>query len=275
MARTVSIRVLVVLLCLAVFTPLAHAGTGVNEVPGEAPAAPYIEPAYAVIIGHHETRFPSAGRYGGRAANVRLAALHLNRVILEPGDELSFNEVVGPRSAEAGFEYAPVIANGRIRRGSGGGVCQVATTLHAAALEAGLTVVARRAHSRPSSYIDAGLDATVVDGRVDYRIRNDYDFPVAVRTKATADDLLVIQITGAEQVVPTAVRTQRIRVLPRGERRVEDPTLAAGAEVIEEPGRDGLVVRVISERGDEVHREVVRYAPAPRIVHVGPSASAG
>jgi len=234
-----------------------------------------VEPAHAFVLGQHETRFPSAGRYRGRAANVRLATLRLDEVILEPGAEFSFNEVVGPRSAEAGFEYAPVIANGRIRRGIGGGVCQVATTLHAAALEAGLTVVVRRAHSRPASYIEAGLDATVVDGRVDYRIRNDYDFPVAVRTKATADDLLVVQITGAEQVVPTVVRTQRVRVLPRGERRVEDPSLSVGVEVVEEPGRDGLVVRVITERGDDVHREVVRYAPAPRIVHVGPSASAG
>ncbi|MCF6287340.1 MAG: VanW family protein [Candidatus Hydrogenedentes bacterium] len=107
---------------------------------------------------------------------VQPAAAKLDGAILEPGGILSFNERVGARGREEGFEPAPVIASGRLRQGMGGGVCQVSTTLHVAAIRAGLVVIERRPHSRPSHYVDPGLDATVVYGRFDYRIENPYPF---------------------------------------------------------------------------------------------------
>jgi len=275
MARRITVWLTVVAIALTTFTPLASAAYPQGGDGEPATAEPSDGAAYAFTIGEHETHFPSHGRYAGRAHNVRLAAENLDGVVLAPGAELSFNEIVGHRTEENGFDYAPVIANGQIRRGIGGGVCQVATTLHVAATKAGLTVIARRAHSRPASYVDPGMDATVVDGRVDYVIANPYDFPIAIRTKTTADDDLRIVVTGAEHVEETAFRTQRVRLLPHGERRVEDPTLAPGQEVVEQRGRDGLVVRVTTERDGESHSEVIRYAPAPRIIHVGGTAAQG
>jgi uncharacterized protein YabE (DUF348 family) len=66
-----------------------------------------------------------------------------------------------------------------------------------------------------------------------------------------------------------------VRVLPIRERRVVDPTLPTGAEVVDREGREGLVVRVVTERDGESHSEIVRYAPAPRIVRVGGPVAVG
>ncbi len=266
--RRIGTWLTILAISFSTFAPVASAAYGPGDQPGEETEL-IAGGAFAFTIGEQRTHFPSHGRFAGRAANVRVAAERLNGIVLAPGEALSFNETVGHRTEAEGFAYAPVIANGEIRRGIGGGVCQVATTLHVAAVEAGLTVVERRPHSRPSHYVDPGMDATVVDGRVDYRIQNPYDFPVAVRTKTTTTDDLLVVITGAEDVAPTTFHSERVRVLPIRERVVADPTLAAGAQVVESEGREGLVVRVVFERGEDSHSEVVRYAPAPRIVRVG------
>jgi vancomycin resistance protein YoaR len=257
------------------FTTFANAASAAypnGEEPTETPVV--AGGAFAVTLGEETTHFPSHGRLLGRAENVRLAASHLDGSVIAPGAELSFNEIVGPRTEALGFRYAPVIANGRIRQGVGGGVCQVATTLHVAATRAGLTVLERRPHSRPSSYVEPGMDATVVEGRVDYRIQNPYDFPIAIRTKTTDTNDLLIVVTGAERAPATTFRSERVRVLPATERRVPDSTLPVGHEIVEQPGLQGLVVRVVTERDGASETSVVRYAPTPRIVRVGVSSGA-
>jgi vancomycin resistance protein YoaR len=274
LTRRIGTWLTIMAIFFSTFTPLASAAYGPGQHNGDE--VELVDGgAFAVTIGEHRTHFPSHGRFAGRAANVRLAAERLDGIVLEPGQALSFNESVGHRTQEEGFEFAPVIANGQIKRGVGGGVCQVATTLHVAAVTAGLTILERRAHSRPSHYVDAGMDATVVDGRVDYRIANPYDFPIAVRMKTTDSDDLLVVITGAERVSETAFHSRRVRVLPIRERRVVDPTLPTGAEVVDREGREGLVVRVVTERDGESHSEIVRYAPAPRIVRVGGPVAVG
>jgi vancomycin resistance protein YoaR len=140
----------------------------------------------------YSTRFASSGRDSDRARNVRLAASLLDDV-LEPGDEMSFNRNVGVRERWRGFVDAPTIFAGEVVPDVGGGVCQVSSTLYSAALLAGLEVVDRTPHSRASSYVPAGMDATValpegcdLDGAscasTDLVLRNPWGFPVGVRT---------------------------------------------------------------------------------------------
>lgn len=112
-------------------------------------------------FGSYTTRYSFSGKNASRAANVELAAEKLNGKVIEPNSEISFNDVVGIRSTKAGFKKAPVIFMGMLIPDVGGGVCQVSSTLHAAALSSGMKVVRRLPHSRPSSYIPIGLDATV------------------------------------------------------------------------------------------------------------------
>lgn len=221
------------------------------------------------VVGE-STEFRSNGRYANRAYNVELAAKLLNGAVILPGEVLSFNDTVGERSAERGFRNAPVIANGRIRQGLGGGVCQVSTTLHLAALSGGLEIVEHRTHSRASSYAAAGLDATVSWGTIDYKVRNPYDFPVTVRALAI-DGVMRVELEG-EGLDELEIATSKLRDLPIRERIVVDESLAPGERVVESEGRAGSVIRITRTAPDgtrEVYRE--RYPSAPRVVHVGAS----
>jgi vancomycin resistance protein YoaR len=264
--KWMAIRLSLALVMTAAVPSVAEASdeSVVTPETGEAAAD-----APRVTIGEHETEYVSWGRNRRRARNVELAASRLDGAWMAPGAVLSFDERVGPRSREAGFENAPVIANGRLREGVGGGVCQVATTLHMAAMEAGLVIVERRVHSFPSHYVAPGLDATVAEGRVDYRVKNPYPFPILVRA-AASEGALRVTILGERDVPDVEIRARVVRELTLPDEMQEDPTLARGEEVVVQAGRRGYIV--IVERttdGREIDSERVRYAPAARIVRVG------
>ena len=89
-----------------------------------------------------------------RASNIALAAKLVDGTIVQPGEMFSLNAALGPRTVNRGFDYAPVIAaDGVLRQGVGGGICQYATTLFNAVFFAGLPVVERHAHSCTSTTI--------------------------------------------------------------------------------------------------------------------------
>ncbi len=136
----------------------------------------------------------------GRSANVRLAAQLLNGVVIGPGRVISFNERVGPRTVERGFQQAPEIVGDELTVGIGGGTCQVSSTLHGAALYGGLAVVERRSHSRPSDYTRLGLDATVAYPSVDLKLKNPYSFSLVVHAFEPEPGTLRIEILGGEAV---------------------------------------------------------------------------
>src|SRR5262249_46331459 len=137
------------------------------------------------MVSRFETRFGYTGDQVGRAQNIRRASGEMDGVVLMPGEVVSFNRNVGPRTEDNGFAMAPEIYKGELRPGIGGGTCQVSGTLHAAAYLGGIDVVERANHSRPSGYIRMGLDATVVYPTVDLKLRNPYDFPIVLH--ATID----------------------------------------------------------------------------------------
>lgn len=141
------------------------------------------------LLAEFTTRFKA--RYATRAANVRLATHRLHGVVLRPYERMSYNDVVGPRSAQAGFLPAPAIDRGREVDALGGGVCQPSSTLHAAALLAGLEIVERRPHTWLSKYIAPGFDATVVYGIKDLVVRNPYPFSVRLDVEADRSHVTV------------------------------------------------------------------------------------
>ena len=129
------------------------------------------------------------GSMPARTHNVALAASALDSTVLEPGAELSFNQVVGPRTAERGYGVAPVILREARQLQLGGGICQVASTVFAASLLAGLTVIERSRHSSPVDYIAPGEDATIAWGFKDLKIRNDLEEPVRLRVSIVGSTL--------------------------------------------------------------------------------------
>ena len=114
---------------------------------------------------------------------------------------------MGPRTTNRGFDYAPVIAaDGVLRQGVGGGICQYATTLFNAVLLAGLPVVEREAHSLYISHYPIGRDATVAWGAVDFKFRNDTGKTLLIRSWVEGDHLTVAIVgkTGREVTFKTS-----------------------------------------------------------------------
>ncbi|MEM9075258.1 MAG: VanW family protein [Myxococcota bacterium] len=224
--------------------------------------------ALDTTMARYETRYRTYGRHRGRAHNVERAAALIDNTIVPPGGTFSFNGTVGPRTRRNGFRLAPVIEGGELVRGlGGGGVCQVASTLHAAALKAGLRVDARP-HSRPSSYISLGLDAAVSYPALDLVITNPHDFPVQFRVHAEEGEVRA-ELVGDERFDVEVGR----RVLGRrgfGQRVVEDASLAPGEQVVAQEGIRGARVEVTRTfASGAVERRVVQYPPTERIIRIG------
>lgn len=149
-----------------------------------------VEPGYyQETIGSYEAISQSDD--DERAENLRLAAEAINGYVIEPGATFSFNEVVGDTTAERGYKEAPVLYSSGLGSSDGGGICQVSTALYIAAVKADLEIVERHPHSVPSDYAPIGLDATIVYGSRDLRIKNNTDFPITIYAKAVGQTVSV------------------------------------------------------------------------------------
>src|SRR5207237_2112919 len=111
--------------------------------------------------------------------------------LIAPGEEFSFNKTTGERTAAKGFLEAPVIINGELQTGLGGGVCQVSTTVFNTAYEAGLKITARTNHALYISHYPQGRDATVDYPNVDLKFVNDTKHWLLLRTFVSSDSLTV------------------------------------------------------------------------------------
>jgi len=214
------------------------------------------------------------GGQANRGKNIVRAASQMEGVVLMPGEVVSFNANVGPRSSENGFFTAPEIYKGEMREGIGGGTCQVAGTLHAAAFLGGLDVVERSNHSRPSGYIRMGLDATVVYPIVDLKLRNPYRFPVVIHS--TIDrGTLTFQLLGRERPATVEWGTDTVSVA-NFKRKVEEAAwLPPGKFVKKQKGIRGYSIRKtrkIHLRDGEERVEVTTdvYPPTFEIYMVPP-----
>lgn len=171
------------------------------------------------LIGKYTTKFDPGNV--NRTTNIKLASKAINNLVLLPGEEFSFNKVVGQRTAERGYKPAPVIVKGEYSEGIGGGICQVSSTLYNSVDEAGLKITRRVSHSREVTYVPPGRDATVSWGGPDFRFKNNLDKPVLIRIKVSGPYLTVYTYT-----VPGAkVKKKKVEPAPQTFTTVEvDPT---------------------------------------------------
>jgi len=121
-----------------------------------------------------------------RATNMQIACEAIDGTILMPGDVFSFNDTVGERTAAKGYQPAPSYEGGKTVMTYGGGICQPSSTIYYCALLADLEIVERDCHSYPSVYVPWGMDATVNWLTLDFKFRNNTDYPI--RIDASADD---------------------------------------------------------------------------------------
>ncbi len=134
-----------------------------------------------------------------RINNIKLCAAKLNGVVLNPGEEFSFNGTIGQRTTEAGFKAAAAYTDGKVVQEVGGGICQVSSTIYCAAMLAQMTTVERTCHMFVVNYLPYGLDATVSWPGPDYKFRNDRDYPVKIVAYCNdSDNSITVEIWGTD-----------------------------------------------------------------------------
>ena len=126
-----------------------------------------------------------------RAVNVELAAARINGVVVQPGKSFSFSSTILPRTSANGYVVAPIYISGTVGTGTGGGVCQVSSTLYAAMLHAGLPATERYPHSLPVIYLPDGYDAAIAGTSKDLKFTNTFSQPLLIQASASGGTLTV------------------------------------------------------------------------------------
>ena len=134
--------------------------------------------AFPDLLSEFSTNYSASNR--NRTTNLILAANKINGTVLMPGETFSYNKVVGERTIAAGYKEAPIYVSGRVEDGLGGGICQITTTLYNAVLYANLEIVERSNHQFVPSYANASRDATVVYGAIDFKFKNNRNYPIKI-----------------------------------------------------------------------------------------------
>lgn len=132
-----------------------------------------------------------------RTRNLELACEAINGYILKPGATFSFNEVVGERTAAKGYQEAAVYSGMNTVEELGGGVCQVASTLYYGALLADFEIVERAVHTFAVTYVELGMDATVYWGHLDFKFKNNTEYPVKIEM-SVHDGYVWLEYIGTE-----------------------------------------------------------------------------
>ena len=213
----------------------------------------------------------------GRSNNIEIATAAINGTVVMPGETFSFNDVVGPRTIERGFQEAGTYVGNKVEPGIGGGICQVSTTIYRAVMKANLRSVERTNHSMVVGYAEPGLDATVSYGYLDYKFKNTYDFPIYIQG-STAGKVVTYNIYGDSSALNGKTYNmvnEILETIPPETKVVPDSSLPEGKEVSEGLSMTGYKVRsyqITYENGVEVKRDVIstdNYASVGMVVRKG------
>ena len=231
------------------------------------------ERLFTQTLGSYKTNYNSGDV--SRSSNIALAASLVNNTVLLPGEEFSYNGTVGERTAANGFKMAHVYMNNEVADGLGGGICQVSSTLYCAVLYANIEVTERTCHQLPVTYVPLGQDATVDYGNIDFKFKNNTDYPIKIVTSA-GGGLAEASILGYrevdEKVELYPVRTGTVAATVKEE---PDDTLPLGEKKVEKQGSDGCTVelyKTVTKNGTTSERTLVSrstYSGGKTIVKVG------
>jgi vancomycin resistance protein YoaR len=216
------------------------------------------------VIGDFTTR----GFATDSGQNIRRAAQQINGEIVKPGETFSLNGATQPRNASNGYIEAGIISEGHASRGIGGGVSQLATTLYNASYYAGMTDVTHKPHSFYISRYPAGREATVFEGAIDMKFRNDTPTGVLIQTAWTPTSI-TIKLYGTKHYEVTS--TTGPRTNPTEPTKVSIPD---GQPCVSSQGAPGFTVtdtrtiRDVKTGAVKTERRTTKYNPSP-IVECG------
>lgn len=233
------------------------------------------------VLGTCTTDFSSSG--AARSTNLAVGAGKINGRVLMPGEVLSGYECLQPFTIENGYKTAAAYENGQVVDSIGGGVCQIATTLYDAALQAEMEIVQRQNHSMIVTYVKPSMDAAIAGTYKDIKIKNNYSTPVYIEGY-TSGKKLIFTIYGKDtrpsgrqvEYVSETVGTTN----PGEPQMITDNSLAPGAKVKVQSAHTGYRSRlwkVVTVDGVEQERTLLNedtYNASKAIYRVGPAQSA-
>lgn len=221
-------------------------------------------------ISEFTTVFPLSGE--GRVHNIRVTATSIQDYLMAPGDTFDYSKIIEQTEAKFGYKEAPVILNGSLVPGIGGGICQVSTTLYNAVLRSGLEIVERRNHSLPVSYVPLGQDATFASNYINFKFRNSTNSYVWIRT-ITTDSAVTVKLFGHQTPTITYdIDSKVVETIQPPIKYVNNPSLSPGLERPISTGKVGYKVetyRTKRENGIVVSKELIskdQYSPVPTVI---------
>ena len=230
--------------------------------------------AFPHLLGSYSTTFST--RNVNRTTNIKLATAKINGTVIMPGETFSYNQVVGQRTAAAGYKSAAVYVGGEVTTGIGGGICQVSSTLYNTVLLGNLEIVERYNHGFNTGYVPAGRDATVSWGGPDFKFKNSRNYPVKILASVSGSKLTV-DVYGLKSDNEYEVEIQSYITSYIKYKTIEkkDSTLAKGQTKVIESGSNGcrsVAYRILKQNGEVVSKTLLSrdtYNPHNRIVAVG------
>ncbi|MHB8061637.1 MAG: VanW family protein [Ruminiclostridium sp.] len=194
------------------------------------------------VLATYTTKF-NINNYS-RTHNIKLASKKINNYLLLPGEEFSMDLALGPRTSNEGFMQAPIIMKNSIIPGTGGGVCQVASTLYNAILLSRLQVTSRVNHSITLSYVPPGQDATISEGYIDLKFKNNRDYTICIVSEINAGNITT-KIIGKKRNDDPFVRLRPIII---EEYDPPDPEYIINESLLD----DEIVIRIKEKKGLKV-----------------------
>lgn len=232
------------------------------------------EEAFPDKLGAFTTRYDPSNK--NRANNVSISADKIDGTIIMPGEIFSYNQTVGERTIAAGYKEAGAYSGGRVVQDVGGGICQTSSTLYNAVLLANLEIVDRTNHQFLTSYVEAGKDATVTWGGIDFKFKNSRSYPIKIEASAK-NGVCEMSIYGIREETEYEVEIQSevLSYLPYTTKYEEDSTLEEGKEVIDQSGYEGCTsetYRILKKNGKIISKTLLSkdtYDPMTRIIRKG------
>ena len=149
-----------------------------------------------------------------RNVNLSIACKSINGMILFPGDVFSYNNALGERTVEKGYKAGASYSGNETIYTVGGGICQVSSSVYYCALNADLEIVERYCHAFATGYMPLGMDATVNWGTLDFKFRNNTNYPIRIEAFSEGGSVTVSLIGTDEKDYYVKMEGEVIRTYP-------------------------------------------------------------
>lgn len=233
------------------------------------------EQLFKDVLATYSTTYDTTEK--NRVKNLQTASDRCNGTIVYPGKEFSFHKTIGTRTVANGYAPAHSFAGGKVVNTVGGGICQVSSTLYNIVLHADLEVVERKAHGMYVKYAEPSVDATISEGAIDFRFKNNRSYPIKIVSEMK-DGTLTMSILGIKEKTDKIIEIESVTLetLPYTTIRENDSTMLKGTtKVVQEPV-DGYISEAYriekDANGNIVSRTLIskdKYIPTNEIIKVG------